>query len=52
LQLFPFSHATFRATSIKYFAKCKSLILKTCFRNISLVIVLLAHSQSLVDVMK
>jgi len=28
LQLFPFSHATFRATSIKYFAKRRSLIKK------------------------
>jgi len=26
MQLFPFSHATFRATSVKYFAKCRSLI--------------------------
>ena len=28
MQLFPFSHATFRATSIKYFAKRRSLIKK------------------------
>jgi len=30
-----FLHTTFPATSIKYFAKCTSLIQKTCFITIS-----------------
>jgi len=33
--LFLFLHTTFPAISMKYFAKCRSLIKKTCYRIIS-----------------
>jgi len=32
-RLFSFVHAAFPVTSVKYFAKCRSLIWKTCFRT-------------------